>query len=542
MADIVLRGGAVFTVDPVRSWATGVAISDGRVVALANDDHELDEWIEPHTEVVSLDGRLVFPGFQDAHIHPPTSGLGLLRCNLHECTNRASYLERIAEYATGHPDEEWILGEGWAMDAFPGGIATRGDLDRIVPDRPVFLVNRDGHGAWVNGRALAVAGVDGGTLDPVDGRIERDAGGEPAGTLQEGAMGLVQRVVPPDTVADYERGLAVAQDYLLSLGVTTWQDANVTPDTEEAYRAMAGRGDLIARVIGALWWERSAGEEQVHELVARRDRGPIGRFWPNSVKMMLDGVAENFTGSMLDPYLGSDGLPTSNRGIDFIDPELLPGLVTRLDGEGFQVHFHAIGDRAVRNALDAVEAARQANGWSDARHHISHLQVVAPEDLPRFRRLGVVANGQPFWACYEGYQTDLTIPFLGPERAARQYPFQSLLRHGATLAFGSDWSVSTPNPLLEIETAVRRISPAHRQKESFFPDERVSLTDAIAAFTAGSAYVNHLDRETGSVEVGKLADLVVLDRDLFEPDVGPIGDARVDLTIINGEIVFDRKV
>lgn len=354
-------------------------------------------------------------------------------------------------------------------------------------------------------------------------------------------MGLVQRVVPPDTVADYERGLAVAQDYLLSLGVTAWQDANVTPDTEEAYRAMAGRGDLVARVIGALWWERSAGEEQVHELVSRRDRGPIGRFWPTSVKMMLDGVAENFTGSMLDPYLGSDGLPTSNRGIDFIDSGLLPGMVTRLDAEGFQVHFHAIGDRAVRNALNAVEAAQQANGWSDARHHISHLQVVAPEDLPRFHRLGVVANGQPFWACYEGYQTDLTIPFLGPERAARQYPFQSLLDHGATLAFGSDWSVSTPNPLLEIETAVRRISPAHRQKDSFFPDERVSLTDAIVAFTAGSAYVNHLDRETGSVEVGKLADLVVLDRDIFEPDGGPIGDARVDLTIINGEIVFERE-
>jgi predicted amidohydrolase YtcJ len=168
--------------------------------------------------------------------------------------------------------------------------------------------------------------------------------------------------------------------------------------------------------------------------------------------------------------------------------------------------------------------------------------VIAPEDLPRFRGLGVVANGQPFWACYKGYQTDLTIPFLGAERAARQYPFQSLLRHGATLAFGSDWSVSTPNPLLEIETAVRRISPAHRQKESFFPDERVSLTDAIGAFTAGSAYVNHLDRETGSVEAGKLADLVVLDRDLFEPDVGPIGDAQVDLTIINGEIVFERNV
>lgn len=256
---------------------------------------------------------------------------------------------------------------------------------------------------------------------------------------------------------------------------------------------------------------------------------------------MLDGVAENFTASMLEPYLGGDGQPTANCGIDFIDPDLLPGFVTRLDAEGIQVHFHAIGDRAVRNALDAVEAARRANGWTDGRHHISHVQLIAPKDLPRFRQLGVVANGQPYWACYEGYQTDLTIPFFGPERAARQYPFRSLLRQGATLAFGSDWSVSTPDPLLEIETAVRRISPGSREERPFYPEERVSVGEAIAAFTAGSAFVNHLDNKTGSIEVGKAADLVALDRNIFDPEAGPIGDARVDCTIINGETVYERK-
>ena len=540
MADFVLRNGVVFTVDAARSWATGVAVDNGRIVSVTRDDRELKEWVEPSTNVVDLDGRLVLPGFQDAHIHPPTAGLGLARCNLHEADDRGSYLEIIATYAAQHPDEEWILGGGWAMDAFPGGTPTRQDLDRIVADRPVFLVNRDGHGAWANTLALARAGVDAATTDPPDGRIEREGDGTPAGTLQEGAMYLVGRVVPPDTVADYERGLKVAQEHLLALGITAWQDADVTPQTEEAYRSLAGRGALIARVVGALWWERSEGEHQIERLVARRDRGPVGRFRPTSVKMMLDGVAENFTASMLDPYLGPDGQPTSNRGIDFIDPEMLPRYVTQLDAAGFQVHFHAIGDRAVRNALDAVEAARLANGWSDARHHISHIQVIATEDLPRFRTLGVVANGQPFWACYEGYQTELTIPFLGPERAARQYPFRSLLRHGATLAFGSDWSVSTPNPLLEIETAVRRVSPENRQERPFYPDERVSVADAIAAFTAGSAYVNHLETETGSIERGKAADLVVLDFDLFEPDVGPIGAAQIDLTMVNGDIVFER--
>jgi len=536
VADLVLRGGAVYTVDAARSWATGIAVDQGRIVAVGRNGDALEAWIEPHTEVISLEGRIVLPGFQDAHVHPPRAGLDLLRCNLHASDNRDAYLDTIARYAERNSGEPWILGGGWAMDAFAGGTPTLHDLDRVVPDRPVFLMNRDGHGAWVNSRALALAGITASTADPPDGRIERNDDGEPAGTLQEGAMTLARRAIPPDTAVDYERGLRVAQDYLISLGITAWQDADVTPETEEAYRTVAGRDELIARVVGALWWERSAGEEQIEYLIARRARGPAGRFRPTSVKMMLDGVAENSTASMLDPYLGSDGHPTPNRGIDFIDPEMLPRYVTRLDAEGFQVHFHAIGDRAVRNALDAVEAARRANGWSDARHHISHIQLIASEDLARFRRLGVVANGQPFWAVYEGYQSELTIPFFGPERSARQYPFRSLLRNGATLAFGSDWSVSTPDPLLQIETAVRRVSPDHRWELPFYPEERVSLADAIAAFTAGSAYVNHHDDQTGSIELGKAADLVVLDRNIFE--FASVGDATVLATIIDGEFAF----
>ncbi|MDH5615504.1 MAG: amidohydrolase family protein, partial [Acidimicrobiia bacterium] len=243
-------------------------------------------------------------------------------------------------------------------------------------------------------------------------------------------------------------------------------------------------------------------------------------------------------GSMLEPYLGKDGHPTDNRGIDFIDPELLSRYVTLLDAAGFQVHFHAIGDRAVRNALDAVEAARRANGWNDARHHISHIQLIHPADIPRFAQLGVVANGQPLWAINDGYQTELTIPFYGPERSSRQYPFRSLLDHRATLAFGSDWSVSAPNPLLEIETAVRRISPTDRGAEPFFPHECISLEEAVSAFTMGSAYVNHLDLETGSIEVGKLADMVVVDRDIFSRESGPTGDAAVTMTVIDGRVVY----
>jgi predicted amidohydrolase YtcJ len=258
------------------------------------------------------------------------------------------------------------------------------------------------------------------------------------------------------------------------------------------------------------------------------------------VKLMQDGVLETFTGAMLEPYLGSDGQPTGNRGISFIDPDALRGYVTRLDAAGLQPHFHAIGDRAVREALDAVAAARAANGPSDTRPHISHIQVIHPDDVPRFAALDVVANAQPYWACHDGQMDELTIPFLGPERTTWQYPFRSLLRSGARLAMGSDWSVSTPNPLLEMEVAVTRVADGSRGVHPpFLPDESLTLDEAIAAFTLGSAWVNHLDTETGSIAVGKQADLAVVDRDLFAPDAGPIGDARVLGTFVGGVAVFE---
>jgi predicted amidohydrolase YtcJ len=256
------------------------------------------------------------------------------------------------------------------------------------------------------------------------------------------------------------------------------------------------------------------------------------------VKLMMDGVLENFTGAMLEPYLDANGRPTGNRGLSQIDPVGLAAWVPQLDALGFQPHFHAIGDRAVREALDAVEAARRANGPSDTRPHIAHIQVIHPDDIPRFAALDVAANAQPYWACHEGQMDHLTIPFLG-DRWRWQYPFRSLRAAGAVLAMGSDWSVSTANPLLEMELAVERVNESHRgEKEPFLPDERIELVDALAAFTAGSAYVNHLD-ETGTIEVGKLADLAVLDRDLFDREAGPIGDAHVVATFVEGEAVFE---
>jgi predicted amidohydrolase YtcJ len=537
-ADLVLRGGRIATMDAARRWATAIAVRDGRIVAVGPDPLVRDR-IGPRTRVIDLRGRTVTPGFQDAHVHPIHGGLARLRCDLHDVRGRDGYLEVVADYARTHPDEAWIRGSGWYMDDFPGGTPHRADLDAIVPDRPVFLTNRDGHGAWVNSRALELAGVSATTADPRDGRLERDGRGAPTGTLHEGAMDLVEAFLPDDTPADLEAALRIGQAYLQSLGITAWQDAIVRPAVEErAYVALASSGELTARVVGALWWERHRGPEQIDEFVERRRTTSIGRYRATSVKLMMDGVLENFTGAMLEPYGDGHGGVTTNRGLSQIDPEGLKAWVPMLDALGFQPHFHAIGDRAVRESLDAIEAARAANGPSDTRPHIAHIQVVHPDDLGRFRALDVAANAQPYWACHEGQMDNLTIPFIG-ERWSWQYPFRSLRAAGAVLAMGSDWSVSTPNPLLEMELAVERVADDHRgQLEPLLPDERLELIDALAAFTAGSAYVNHLD-ETGTLEAGKLADLAVLDRDLFDRGAGAIGEARVVGTFIDGRPVYE---
>lgn len=535
-ADLVLTGGSVWTADPRRPRAEAVAVREGRVAAIGSRS-EIGELAGARTRVVDLAGGTLLPGFQDAHLHPPHGGLLSLRCNLHEASSATEYVEVVRRYAAEHAEQEWIVGSGWSMDDFPGGTPTRRLLDEAVAGRPVFLKNRDGHGAWVSSRALELAGVSAATPDPPDGRIEREEHGEPAGTLQEGAMGLVERHLPETTAAEWEEAILAAQEELHALGITAWQDAYVTGESFPAYLALAERDALTMRCEGNHLWERGRGEEQIEEFVARREAGQVGRLRLRGAKIFQDGVLENFTGALLDPYLDAEGRPTANRGIGMHEPDELARMVTALDARGFQVHLHTIGDRAVREALDAIEAARKANGARDARHHLAHIQLVHPDDVPRFAALGVVANAQPYWACTSRYVTELTAPFLGPERMRTMYPFGSLLRAGAPLAFGSDWTVSTPDPLEIVETAVRRATPDARDAEPFLPAEALDLEAALAAATLGSAYVNFLEQETGSIEEGKLADLVVLDRDLFACEDNRVADARVLLTLVDGEPV-----
>ena len=550
-ADTVFVGGRVFTATSSAPIEAAVAVADGRILAVA-DEAAVRALADADTEVVDLAGGLLVPGFQDAHVHPAVAGLQMLRCDLSSERSPEGYLGAVAAFAAANPDAPWISGGGWSMDVFPDGLPTRAMLDAILPDRPVLLTVRDGHGAWVNSRALRLAGVDRDTPDPADGRIDREPDGTPSGTLQEGAMDLVGDHMPVATAEEAYAGLLVAQEHLFSLGVTSWQDAMIgtfpgNPDNFDVYRRAARAGDLRAWVVGALWWDRERGLEQIPDLVERRRTGQVGRFNATTVKIMLDGIAENFTAAMLEPYLDRCGCATANRGLTFVDPDTLVEAVCALDALGFQIHFHALGDRAVRQALDALGAARAATGGAgDNRHHLAHLQLVHPDDIPRFAELGAAANIQALWAAHEPQMDELTIPFLGYARAALQYPFGDLRRAGARLVAGSDWSVSSPNPLWGIHVAVNRAVPLdapnassdRSHRPAFHPEQALTLAQALTAYTAGSAWVNHLDAVTGTVEPGKYADLVVLDRDPFEHPAEEIGDTRVLRTYIDGQLVY----
>ena len=545
-ADLVFTGGTVRISG--RRTAEAVAIRGNRIAAVGSAA-EIAELIGPRTEVGELGDRAVLPGFVDAHVHPTHGGMSLIRCDLRGAESAAQAVERVARYAREHPDQQWITGGGWEMSWFAGGVPHRSLLDAVVPDRPVYLPNRDAHGAWVNSRALELSGVDAGTPDPANGRMERDPDGSPQGTLHEGATRLVADRMPAPTFDDRVAALLAGQAYLHSMGVTGWQDAIVGDylgwlDPLDVYRATAESSRLTGRVVGALWWDRDRGGEQIADLLARRERAGgatgTGRFRATSVKIMQDGIAENFTAGMVTPYLEVGG-HGGGTGLSYVEPEALRGYATILDAAGFQLHFHAIGDRAIRESLDAIAACRDANGRTDNRPHIAHLQVIQPVDVPRFGELGAAATMQALWAYHEPQLDELTIPFLGAERTGWQYAFASLQASGAQLAAGSDWPVTTANPFHALQVAVTRLPPPDEgsgAEEAFLPVQRLDLATAFDAYTIGSAYVNHAEQKTGSIEAGKLADLVLVDRDPFAGPDGEVGNVRVLATYVDGAAVF----
>jgi predicted amidohydrolase YtcJ len=553
-ADLILAGGRVRTPAEPAGFAEAIAIGDGLILAVGSDAG-IRDLAGPRTRVVDLAGRLALPAFGDAHVHAISGGLESLRCNMLGLKTRQACLDTIASYCAALdraniPHDAWVLGGGWSMEAFPGGTPTAADLDTVTGGRPAFLPNRDHHGAWVSTEALHRAGVGKDTMDPVDGRIERYPDGSPAGTLHDGAMALVAKHVPAATPGELRQGLAAALKYLHSMGIAYYQDACVgaagelaISDTFGTYTDAADDGSLTASVVGALWWDRHRGPGQVEDLLGRREQARSGRFRATTVKLMLDGVCETFTAAMSTPYLDSRGHATDHRGNFFIDPEELKAIARRLAAEGFQLHFHALGDGAVTAGLDAIEALPPAQR-TRGRHHLAHLQFITPRDMDRFRALDAVANFQPLWASADPQMNELTIPFVGPERATWQYQIGGLARRGTRLAFGSDWPVSSGDPLQEMHVAVNRVlsrvlgrAGTPECEEPFLPDQAVTIDTAIRAFTEGVAYVNHEEDLTGRLLPGMRADVVVLDQDLYAIPAADIGNTSAVLTVANGQVV-----
>jgi hypothetical protein len=533
-ADVVYHTGKIYTVNAERPWAQAVAIRNGRIEFVGSDD-EVRKHIGPDTTVHDLHGRLMLPGFQDAHVHPLYAGLEALSCYLGEAETVDHYRSVIPDCVARSEGSEWITGGGWSMAAFgPGAKASKDILDELAPDHAVYLTSADGHSGWANSRALEIAGITQDTPDPVDGFIDRDPEtGEAIGSLQEGAMRLVANHVPPPTFEERLAALEYARNLMHSVGITSLQKAYAEEPELEVYEHLDKMGKLNLRVVAALLWDAEGPAEQIATMKAQRERYTQGNLRATSVKIFVDGVMENYTAVMLEPYLVDSG----TSGTPMIDPEEMLEVVSDLAAEGFQVHFHALGDGAARLALDAVEEAHRRHGDTDLRHHLSHLQVIHPDDHARFAELGAVANFQPVWAYADDYMVDLTLPFISEETARWMYPIKSVLDAGGKVAFGSDWSVSTVNPMPQIETAVTRVDADTHATDVLNPEQRITVEQAVEAFTMGSAYVNHQDDTTGSIEVGKLADLVVLDRNIFEIDAEKISDTKVVLTLFGGKPV-----
>jgi predicted amidohydrolase YtcJ len=514
-----------------------VSIRDGIITEIATGPAQV-----PADRTITATGRLLTPGFVDAHVHTTFGGQESLSCDLSSADGLAETLDLIrghiaATHADSAPAHNWVIGGGWSMADFPGGAPTADILDAVCPDRPALLLSADHHSAWVNTAALTVAGIDAATESPAGGIIVADDYGTPTGCLHESAIDLVSAHVPEATDAEVHAGLLAGQNYLNSLGVTAWMDAIVGDygghrDPYDAYVRAASSEELHSEVVGSLWWPREVTDidAEVAELTARARSE--GRFRATSVKFMLDGIVESRTAAMNTEYTCTCG----GFGTSYFTREHLEASFAALDAAGFDIHCHAIGDAAVRAALDAFAAI--ASPRAEARHHIAHVQVVDPVDVPRFAQLGITANLQALWACYDEQMIDLNIPILGEERTGWLYPFGSFASAGTHLAMGSDWPVSTANPWEAIHVAVNRSHPTAADISPLLPEEALDVETALRAYTSGSAHLLR-SRTNGVIRLGERANLALASANPFDLPADEIAHITNDLTISNGRLVHD---
>ena len=553
-ADTVLTNGRIWTVDPSTPMARAIAIKNGRIVALGSAS-SLAEHVGSGTEVIDLGGRMVMPGIHDGHVHPMSGGRALTAPTLnYEQLTLNEFLDRIAAFLAASEEEEpdgWLRVGQWDAIAM-GGLPTRDDLDALPTARPIVVRSLDGHILLANSRALELAGVTAATPDPPDGEIAHDASGEPTGILYEGAIGLVTSVIPPPTVTQNAAALAAAFDEMTRQGITTYLDASAGADQLAALATLSDAGRLTVRPHVALF---AAPEQFEHpsrllgELEELRDAYARPGVIVDTVKLFFDGVIEfpTQTAAMLKPYRVNEGTKRDPHWVpgDSVGPTYFPQEVANpgfaaLEEAGWQIHIHAIGDRAVRSALDAIEYAREANGDLGRRHTLAHLEVINQHDYDRFHRLGAMANMQMQWAERDTYTMDYLKPYIGTARWRRLYPAGSLWDNGARVCGGSDWPVDPLLPFRQIEMAVNRTADEvyGGYRKPLNGEQGLAIAESIAMHTRNSAYQLHRERQSGVLKPGRWADLVVLDRNLFRVPLTDVSTTKVEMTMIGGEAVY----
>ena len=534
--NLVVKTGAVYTVNQKQPWADAIAVAGDQIVFVGQIS-DIEAELTSEVNVIDLEGKLVLPSFVDAHTHPSHAVDLLQNISLYNLDSIEKYVQTMQEFIALHPEREFYRGSGWDNTLFSLQGPDKEFLDRILIHKPISLVSYDGHSLWVNSTALEKAGITKDTPDPDGGVIERYAeGGEPTGTLRETAMKLVEDIMPGYSAEDKTNTLRSYQEMAFQCGVTMCHDAMLEENTLSGFKDLEAAGALQMNFRGSILIEPDKPiEQQIEYMLEQRATNRHPKFQTNTAKLFVDGVVEGGTAYLLEPYAND----ADYFGELIWEPGALNEVCAALDKEQVQIHIHVIGDAAARIALDALEFAQKQNGKRDARHMITHLQLVTPEDILRFKQLGVIGLPNPYWFKVDDDYHLLSVPYLGEKRARIQYPMRSFFKAGVRMASASDFPVTVPfNPLMGIEIGVTRSPLGTVTDDILWPEERVSLEEMVDSFTYNGAYANFLEKQTGSLDVGKKADFVVLERDIFKVPKSEIADTNVLLTYIAGEEVF----
>lgn len=539
-ADLVIAHARVYTVNSKQPWADAVAIGGSKIIAVGSAA-EIDHYKGAATKVIDAGGRLVLPGFTDCHIHFFSGSQSLQQIYLDDATDIQEIQRRVKAYADSHPKEAWVLGRGWQYSSVgPTNLPDKKYLDEIVPDRPVYLESYDGHTWWANTKAMQLAGITKDTPNPPGGDVVRDPKtGEPIGVFKESpAEELVNRVVPSATHDEKLQALRAGLKAANRVGLVRVHSAGGDLQNVEVYEQLRKAGELSVRMY--LSYRATPPEisaAQFAEIEQARTKYRDEWISAGAVKFFMDGVIESHTAAMLTPYSDDPSL----SGKTFWDPAIYTKMVAELDKRGIQIFTHAIGDRSVRLTLDAYENAAKVNGTTDRRHRIEHIETITKEDIPRFGKLGVIASFQPLHAYPNDDTLNVWAPNVGPERVQRAWSWRSVENSGGVLAFGSDWPVVTLNPWAGVQNALTRQTTDGNPPGGFVPKERISLEDAIRGYTLGAAFAGHREATEGSLEPGKVADLIILGQDLFRIEPTQIEKTEVLLTMVGGKVVYESS-